>query len=173
MEDLVLRRKGYDWEGEEIDTKLINLGGKEILRQATEGLVFLHAMGFVYRNVKPNNFMIAQVCRLNGNGFKYLVKVSDFRMSKNLVKQPGHSGQKGSEGWISPYPKINTTDNIATSKENDAKEIINTHPSEDVFTLGCFYHYVLNEGKHPFGDTMMNREKNIIEPLCDLQSEDF
>ena len=167
-------RKGYDWEGNEIDTESIkgSLKEKEILRQATEGLVFLHAMGFVYRNVKPSNFMIALVRRLNGNGFKYLVKVTDFRMSKNLVKQPGHSGQRGSEGWISPYPKINTMDNIATSKENDGKEIINTHPSEDVFTLGCFYHYVLTNGEHPFGD-VLHREVNIKNSDYEVYKSDW
>ncbi|XP_046462601.1 serine/threonine-protein kinase/endoribonuclease IRE1-like isoform X2 [Daphnia pulex] len=153
VEDLYdIRRNGHNWEGNEIDTKLIkeSLGGKkELLRQATEGVAFLHAMGFVHRNLKPSNFLIAQLSRLDREGFKYLVKVSDFRMSKHLGKQPNHSGQRGSDGWISPYPP-----------KNDPQEI-KTHPSEDVFILGCFFHYVLTNGKHPFGDNGIERELNV------------
>jgi serine/threonine-protein kinase/endoribonuclease IRE1 len=106
-------------------------------------------MGFVHRNLKPSNFLIAQLSRLDREGFKYLVKVSDFRMSKHLGKQPNHSGQRGSDGWISPYPPKNYPQEIKT------------HPSEDVFILGCFFHYVLTNGKHPFGDNGIERELNV------------
>jgi hypothetical protein len=34
----------------------------------------------------------------------------------------------------------------------------------DVFFLGCFFHYVLTKGKHPFGDTNSIRERNINDP---------
>ncbi|XP_046441918.1 sensor for unfolded proteins in the ER ire1-like [Daphnia pulex] len=169
VEDLYVRdRKGYDWEGNEIATDLIkaSLKKKEILRQATKGVAFLHAMGFVHRNLKPSNFLIARIDR-GTRGFKYVVKVSDFRMSKALVTDTGHSGQRGSEGWTSPYPSKHDADNDThptTSEINnvtDSIKTIKTHPSEDVFILGCFFHYVLTDGIHPFG-SVYNRETNII-----------
>ncbi len=167
MEDLYVRdRKGYDWEGNEIATDLIkaSLEKKEILRQATKGVAFLHAMGFVHRNLKPSNFLIARIDR-GTRGFKYVVKVSDFRMSKALVTDTGHSGQRGSEGWTSPYPSKhdanNDTQHLTTSEINNVTDRIKTHPSEDVFILGCFFHYVLTDGIHPFG-SFYNRETNII-----------
>jgi serine/threonine-protein kinase/endoribonuclease IRE1 len=160
VEDLYVRdRKGYDWEGNEIATDLIkaSLKKKEILRQATKGVAFLHAMGFVHRNLKPSNFLIAQIQLEKTKDkirFKYLVKVSDFRMSKDLVTDTGHSGQRGSEGWTSPYPSKhdanNDTQHPTTSEINNVTDRIKTHPSEDVFILGCFFHYVLTDGIHPF-----------------------
>ncbi len=179
MEDLYVRgRKGYDWEGNEIATDLIkaSLEKKEILRQATKGVAFLHGMGFVHRNLKPSNFLIAQIQlgkKKDKIRFKYVVKVSDFRMSKHLETEPVHSGQRGSDGWISPDPHKNDakdndtpptkkkyTDNTQGSKENDAGNI-ETNPKEDVFILGCFFHYVLTDGIHPFGNIKISRVINI------------
>jgi serine/threonine protein kinase len=151
VEDLYRRDKNgkipqNNWAGEKIDVDIIknSLKKKELLRQATEGLAFLHALGFVHRNLKPSNFMIAQL-----QGFRYLVKLSDFRMSKDPVKYPVVSTTTGSNGWTYPKPApVNT------------KVDPSSYFSGDVFILGCFFHYVLTDGQHPFGDKH-ERESNM------------
>ena len=153
MEDLYRRDKDgkipeYNWAGEKIDVDLViikeSLGKKELLRQATEGLAFLHALGFVHRNLKPSNFMIAQL-----QGFRYLVKLSDFRMSKNSMEDSVVSGTTGSHGWT--YPRLEKG-TVAEPK---------TYYSGDVFILGCLFHYVLTDGQHPFGNYKQERETNL------------
>jgi serine/threonine protein kinase len=179
VEDLYVRdRKGYNWEKEEIPMDLIkaSLKKKEILRQATKGVAFLHAMGFVHRNLKPSNFLIAQIQlekTKDKTRFKYLVKVSDFRMSKDLVTNPEDSGRKGSDGWISPdsRPKDDATDNTQVS--NDDTDIIQTNPSEDVFIHGCFFYYVLTNGKHPFGRLRNTRITNINTKTFEVYRDDW
>lgn len=155
MEDLYRRDKDgkipqNNWAGEKIDVEIIKdkLNKKELLRQATEGLAFLHALGFVHRNLKPSNFMIAQLQQFR-DGFRYLVKLSDFRMSKDPVKCPVVSTTTGSNGWTYPKPPLHT--------EADTL----TYFSGDVFILGCFFHYVLTDGEHPFGDNKTERESKM------------
>nr|CAH0113037.1 unnamed protein product [Daphnia galeata] len=134
-------------------TKILeSLTIKDILRQATEGLVYLHSFNFVHRNLKPSNVLIAQDKR-NQDKPKYVVKLSDFRTAKNLQdkKEQEHSGYQGSDGWIAPYIQV-TEGKI----QSDLKE--------DVFILGCFYYYVLDsQHRHPFGDNVVinSREKEI------------
>ena len=136
---------------EKIRSKMLkSLSSKDILRQATEGLVFLHSFNFVHRNLKPSNILIAQDKR---NPEKYVVKLSDFRTAKNLQdeKEQEHSGPSGSDGWIAPYP------------ETEGAKKIQTDSKEDVFILGCLYYYVLDpKHHHPFGNSL-DRIKNIKE----------
>lgn len=33
----------------------------------------------------------------------------------------------------------------------------------DIFSLGCLLHYVMGDGKHPYGDTTHKRRTNILE----------
>ncbi|XP_046449952.1 uncharacterized protein LOC124198235 isoform X2 [Daphnia pulex] len=152
VEDLYEGNKGTNFANEKIYTELIkkSLGEKEILRQATEGVAFLHALGFVHRNLKPSNFMIAQLQQFRCDRFRYLVKLSDFRMSKNPVERPSVSGTTGSKGWTYPDP-------AALRTEVDSS----TYQCGDVFILGCFFHYVLTNGKHPFDDNSNTRGNNI------------
>jgi len=165
VEDLYKENgNGLNWADEKIDTELIkqSLGKKEILRQATEGLAFLHALKFVHRNLKPSNFMIAQLQQFRCDRFRYLVKLSDFRMSKNPGNCPNVSGTKGSKGWT--YPK---------SAQHNTKADPLTYFRGDVFILGCFFHYVLTNGKHPFGEDESNRETNINKKDYTVYNKDW
>ncbi|XP_045025215.1 serine/threonine-protein kinase/endoribonuclease ire-1 [Daphnia magna] len=145
---------------EEIPEKeaiMLDLQAKEILRQATRGLSYLHQNNFVHRNIKPNNFLIKEV-KTGDKSCRFVVKITDFRLTR---KRDPHknlqlSGSVASEGWEAP-------------ESQDLEKDLST--KLDVFILGCFYHYVFvalskneaNNGKprHPFGDSNM-RTYNII-----------
>lgn len=42
--------------------------------------------------------------------------------------------------------------------------------SVDIFSLGCLFHYVLSEGKHPFGELEYRTAKITEGDPCDLWS---
>lgn len=129
---------------------------RDILLQASRGLDHLHRNHFVHRNVKPSSFLIKEILQ-----DKYIVKISDFRLSKPINLDNNYlSGTVASEGWVAPESR---------NKDQPVNQ------SLDVFILGCFFHYVLTAGdtlvpdpehrpQHPFGNTPSNRLKNIVDP---------
>ncbi|XP_045025586.1 serine/threonine-protein kinase/endoribonuclease ire-1-like [Daphnia magna] len=137
---------------------LDELQAKEILRQATRGLNYLHQNNFIHRNIKPNNFLIQDVNKTGGSSCRFVVKITDFRLTRKRDPSTKEflSGSAASQGWEAPESR------------NQEKEL---STKLDVFILGCFYHYVLialskngdNNGKsrHPFGDNEAQRVPNI------------
>ncbi|XP_045025580.1 mitogen-activated protein kinase 4 isoform X3 [Daphnia magna] len=136
---------------------LDELQAKEILRQATRGLNYLHQNNFIHRNIKPNNFLIQEVNKTGGSSCRFVVKITDFRLTRKRDPSTREylSGSAASQGWEAP-------------ESRDQKKELST--KLDVFILGCFYHYVMialskkvNKGKprHPFGDSELLRPENI------------
>jgi serine/threonine protein kinase len=108
-------------------------GGKWMLRPATDAIAFLHSHNYIHRNIKPSNFLIAFHYNLNP---KYVIKLTDMDRSKNLDEKKINTGSEEPK-WLSP--EMILTDTTSTLKS-------------DIFVLGCFYHFVLSGGHHPFGD---------------------
>ncbi|XP_057370271.1 uncharacterized protein LOC130691350 [Daphnia carinata] len=139
---------------------LLKLPEKEILRQATRGLNYLHDNNFIHRNIKPNNFLIKKLDSSvktdtdTNRTCRFVVKITDFRLARKYDPENDLklSGSAASEGWEAPESK-NTTKDLS-------KKL-------DVFILGCFYHYVLTARtgnktpKHPFGDNDTQRRANM------------
>uniref|UniRef100_A0A7E4WBT4 non-specific serine/threonine protein kinase n=1 Tax=Panagrellus redivivus TaxID=6233 RepID=A0A7E4WBT4_PANRE len=119
----------------------------DMMKQATDGLLHLHQMNIVHRDVKPQNILLTRT----HNG-QPRVLISDFGLCKKI--QHGHaslsrmSGFVGTEGYIAP--EMYDTDGTRV-----------TH-LVDVFSLGCVYYFVLTNGKHPFGDSIQ-RQSNILK----------
>ncbi|KAK4020374.1 putative Caspase Dronc [Daphnia magna] len=128
---------------------LEELGAKEILRQATRGLDYLHQNNFVHRNIKPNNFLIKEINQTGDSSHRFVVKITDFRLTrKRDSSEKLLSGSAASQGWEAPESR--NVEKVLSKKL-------------DVFILGCFYHYVL-KSKHPFGDNANSRQTNICDP---------
>ena len=109
---------------------LYHLPHKEILRQSAEAVDFLHReLKSVHRNLHPDNFLVFRIADNH-----YVIKLTDFQLTKNWKTNPDNSGSSGSDGWTAPESKGD-------------KETSET----DVFILGCYFFYVLSSGKHPFG----------------------
>jgi serine/threonine-protein kinase/endoribonuclease IRE1 len=131
-------------EEENISNIKRHLDEKSILRQITEGLVFLHGLNYIHCNIKPSNMLIAEIPTLSRK--RYVVKVSDFRLCRRLPEESRNSGMRISS-WTAP-------------------ECNNETPltfQYDTFLLGCLYFYVLKNGSHPFGNDE-DRLKNISNP---------
>ncbi|KAK4020205.1 hypothetical protein OUZ56_002199 [Daphnia magna] len=137
---------------------LDELQAKEILRQATKGLNYLHQNNFIHRNIKPNNFLIQEVNKTGGSSCRFVVKITDFRLTRKRDPSTKEflSGSAASQGWEAPESR------------NQKKEL---STKLDVFILGCFYHYVMialsknevnmTKPRHPFGDSELLRPENI------------
>lgn len=128
-----------------------SLTPKGILFQATRGLDYLHQNYFVHRNVKPSSFLIKEV--VSRNGTRYAIKITDFRLTRQLDPSKDLSGKVASDGWEAPESR------------NPNQPL---RQSLDVFILGCFYYFVLTGTKrmgstpsHPFGDGELSRVLNI------------
>ena len=93
----------------------------------------------------------------------YLVKITDFRLSRPLEVDAELSGTTASGGWVAPESRW---------------EKYPLRQSLDVFILGCFYYYVLTGASkdspacHPFGRNEMERLSNIsAKTKCEVYKE--
>ena len=102
---------------------LQRLSHKEILRQSAEGVAFLHDLGYVHRNLHPDNFLISS---------DFVIKLTDFDCAKSWHHHPEFTGTVG--GWSVP-------------EDDDGDD----PTKRDVFILGCYFYYVLTGGEYPFG----------------------
>lgn len=129
---------------------------KEILRQSSEAVSFLHGLDMVHRNIHPDNFLFFCVDSKMGH---YLIKLTDYKLLKNIKKEPKNSPVKLNKGWIAQEQMTNMEQQ---SSGNDS-ELTN---KVDAFLMGCYYYYVLSEGNHPF-------ESNIPDEYTpdDLEKE--
>lgn len=116
---------------------LMNLSHKEILKQSSEAVCFLHDRNKIHRNLHPQNFLIACVDPINKDHF--LIKLTDFQLTKNIKIQPKNTGSNPKDGWVAPEA-------MSYSKDDEPLTI-----KFDSFLMGCYCFYVLSGGHHPFG----------------------
>jgi len=124
---------------------------KKILEQSTIAVNFLHGLGLVHRNLHPHNFLIQWISQ-EKDGNIYSVKLTDFQLAKDWEKNPNYSNKYPMDGWRA-VPECNPQK--TDTRVRDSKS--------DVFTLGCYFFFVLSGGEHPFGkegDSIMYNEES-------------
>jgi hypothetical protein len=122
LADLMLRRGG----------RLPLADAGPIMLQALDGLAFAHAQGFVHRDLKPQNILLA------GQEYNWTAKVADMGLSKNFA-QAGFSGMTvtGSFGGSFPFMPREQVTNFKYVK-----------PVSDVWSMGATFYYILT-GQFP------------------------
>jgi len=132
---------------------------KEILLQVTKGLVHLHSLRIVHRNIKPTDILI-----FVPDGFvEPQIKLADFGISQVLRSDREDftnlsvTNPKGTRGWMAPELYI----------------FMRIDFKVDVWALGLIFAYTLTGGKHPFGEDFMMRINRIMkkEPMLLVQRD--
>lgn len=161
----------------------------EVLRQIMEGVVFLHGMNLVHRDLKPQNILL----QLSSNRAPHVL-ISDFGLSRRLVEQESSlnatTAASGTVGWrapeiifndesvkfqrsLKPFSDLNDGNN--ESSGSGSKVIAEGGPikigkSVDIFAAGLIFYYVLSEGEHVFGPRLL-RESNIATGRVHFESQ--
>lgn len=139
---------------------------KNILRQVTRGLDYLHSKEIIHMDMKPSNIIICKSQTTENDTPK--VKLANFAICGTLIKTAENKRPLGSPGWTPP--ESFKTDCVITRKA-------------DIFSLGLVFYYTLTvEAKHPFGKTTLEQtvgiqkmpdggksleQKDFKSPYCD------
>ncbi|EXC24942.1 Serine/threonine-protein kinase ppk4 [Morus notabilis] len=108
----------------------------KLMRDIVSGLVFLHELGMVHRDLKPQNVLILK------EKSTFCAKVSDMGISRklganmsSLSNHPATIGT-GTTGW----------------KSKEWLDFKQQTPAVDLFNLGCLLFFCITGGMHPFGE---------------------
>ncbi|GMH25146.1 hypothetical protein Nepgr_026989 [Nepenthes gracilis] len=138
MQDIAL------WKGNGYPSPLLI----KLMRDVVSGLVHLHELGIIHRDIKPQNVLITKERTL-------CAKLSDMGISKRLLADMSSLGLLatgcGTSGWQAP------------------EQLLHGHQTRavDMFSLGCLFFFCVTGGGHPFGD-WFERDANIINNQRDL-----
>jgi serine/threonine protein kinase len=113
-----------------------------MIRQAAEGVAFLHSLSIVHRNIKARNFLITVL-----HGSEYVIKLTDMDFSKNIEMESAVNSRQRDPKW--PAPEL--------LKEGSPLSI-----KVDSFSLGWFFYYVFSKGSHPYDGNQYERSR-ILE----------
>jgi len=102
---------------------------EKVVHQAAEALAFMHKEGWVHRDIKPDNFLVAQSGEL---------KLIDFALAR---RQPGWLGR-----LIPRHRKVQGTQSYM-SPEQIRGQLVDAR--SDVYSLACTYYHLLG-GQPPF-----------------------
>ncbi len=72
---------------------------KELLKQSTEAVNFLHLLGLIHRKIHPDNFLIQQTGDSNS---PFTVKLTDFQLTKDWENGAVLSRSFSRSDWIVP-----------------------------------------------------------------------
>jgi eukaryotic-like serine/threonine-protein kinase len=108
----------------------------KIVEQACEALSYLHRMGWVHRDIKPDNFLVAD----DGD-----IKLIDFALARR--------SRRGLSQWLSPRTRVIQGTKSYISPEQIRGQALDGRA--DLYSFACTIHEVLS-GKPPFTGTSSN-----------------
>jgi serine/threonine protein kinase len=143
---------------------------EDVLYQLATGLAYIHKVGLIHRNLKPQNVLIWVDPE---NTKQVLLKWTDFGLSKALNERGSYTMTeevKRTWGWFAPEVLE------IMEKDEDNQEDVGARKKEtmqsDVFAEGLIFGYYLLDGFHPYGyrfqiqanilkDNPVNLESNL------------
>lgn len=162
----------------------------EMLKQITSGVLYLHSLKIVHRDIKPQNILVSAP-KVNPAvptvQQQPRLLISDFGLCKKLEADQNSfrattAHAAGTSGWRAPELLVDDDPNLKptapTQDTNNSEPLVVDSQTKrsatraiDIFSLGCIFYYCLTGGSHPFDkDGKFMREANIVKGFYDISA---
>jgi serine/threonine-protein kinase len=138
----------------------------DFMRQAALGLHHAHTLGFVHRDIKPQNLLVAPRGGLGKGNFEQFAGAAVKVLDLGLVRLQPERVEQTALALTQQGVVIGTMDYVAPEQARNAHHV---DFRADLYALGCtFYHLLAGDPPFPGGsaiDKLLRHQDGIAAPL--------